>query len=38
MMLSEASVLSHWGRFWNNQVENEISGVIRAIEIALNRE
>ena len=25
-------------RFWNNQVENEINGVIRAIEFALNDE
>jgi very-short-patch-repair endonuclease len=23
-------------RFWNNQVENDIAGVIRAIEFALN--
>ena len=23
-------------RFWNNQVENDITGVIRAIEITLN--
>jgi len=23
-------------RFWNNQVENDINGVIRAIEFALN--
>ncbi len=25
-------------RFWNNQVQNEINGVIRAIEFALNDE
>ena len=25
-------------RFWNNQVENDINGVIRAIEFALNDE
>ena len=23
-------------RFWNNQVENDLNGVIRAIEFALN--
>ena len=39
MMPSEASILSHWViRFWNNQVENDINGVILAIEFALNDE
>jgi len=25
-------------RFWNNQVENDVNGVIRAIELTLNHE
>jgi very-short-patch-repair endonuclease len=25
-------------RFWNNQVENDVNGVIQAIEFALNDE
>jgi very-short-patch-repair endonuclease len=25
-------------RFWNNQVENDVNGVIQAIELTLNNE
>ncbi len=42
MILNEASIFESQGykviRFWNNQVENDINGVIRAIELVLNHE